>query len=98
MTSLIIRNDENQAYNPYIDNYMVLSTNDYTNTSVSEIQTLLECINNSHGNLVMVEVQEQGYDMISFLENIGKIAIHKVDHKGTYYYTAIQKVQDEDNN
>jgi hypothetical protein len=92
MTSLIIRNDENQTYNPKIDNYMVLSTNNYSMTEASEIQSLLDCVNNSHQDKIMVEVQNDGYDMLSFLENIGKISIHRADRKGIVYYTTIQKV------
>jgi hypothetical protein len=75
-----------------IDNYMVLSTNNYSMTEASEIQSLLDCINNSHQDKIMVEVQNDGYDMLSFLENIGKISIHRTDRRGIVYYTTIQKV------
>jgi hypothetical protein len=98
MTSLILKNIENQQYNPSVDNYMVLSTNNYSMVEVNEIQSLLDCLNNSHGSLIMVETQSQGYDMLSFLENIEKIRIHRTELKGIVYYVAIQKVNPNENN
>ena len=88
---LHLTNDEGSNYNPLIDNYLVLQVNDYANTELSEIEQLLETVERSHEELVLVETQSYGLDLFQFLENIGKIIICQIDNLSGNYYLKIQK-------
>lgn len=86
-----LTNIEGDRYQPNLDNYLVLATNDYLNTALSEIETLVKCIKASHEELVIIECEAHGCDLIKFLENIGVICIYKSEIKGLTYYLTIQK-------
>jgi hypothetical protein len=88
---LLLQNIEGSNYNPFIDNYMVLKVNDYVNTSLNEIEQLMDTIKRSHEELVMVETQSHGLDLFQFLENIGKIIVCKSDKQADTFYLTIQK-------
>ena len=88
---ITLTNIEGEKYQPNLDNYLVLATNDYFNTALGEIETLVKCIKQSHTELVIIECDSHGYDLIQFLENIGVICIFKTEQKGIAYYLTIQK-------
>jgi hypothetical protein len=88
---ITLTNIEGDRYQPNLDNYLVLATNDYLNTALGEIETLVKCIKQSHEDLVIIECESYGYDLIKFLENIGVIAIFKTEQKGLSYYLTVQK-------
>lgn len=88
---LLLQNVEGSKYNPFIDNYLVLKVNDYANTNLDEIEQLMDTVERSHEELVLVETQSHGLDLFQFLENIGKIVICKEDKRRDAYYLTIQK-------
>jgi hypothetical protein len=88
---ITLTNIEGDRYQPNLDNYLVLATNDYANTVLGEIETLVKLIKQSHQDLVIIECEAYGYDLIKFLENIGIIAIFKQSQKGLVYYLTVQK-------
>ncbi len=88
---LLLQNLEGSNYNPVLDNYLVLQVNDYANTQLNEIEQLLDTVERSHEELVLVETQSHGLDLFQFLENIGKIIICQVDNLAGNYYLKIQK-------
>jgi hypothetical protein len=88
---LLLQNVEGSKYNPFIDNYMVLKVNDYVNTNLNEIEQLLDTVERSHEELVLVETESHGLDLFEFLENIGKIIICKADKQADAFYLTIQK-------
>lgn len=88
---LLLQNAEGSNYNPFIDNYLVLLVNDYANTQLNEIEQLLETVDRSHEELVLVETQSHGLDLFQFLENIGKVVICKIQNCGNGYYLTVQK-------
>jgi hypothetical protein len=88
---LILNNIEGDKYNPFIDQYLVLQVNDYANTQFNEIDQLLKMIEQSHEELIMIETQIHGLDLIQFLENIDKIVIHKQVKACDTYHLTVQK-------
>lgn len=88
---LLLQNLEGSQYNPVLDNYLVLLVNDYANTQLNEIEQLLDTVERSHEELVLVETQSHGLDLFQFLENIGKIIICKDDFLHNTHYLTIQK-------
>lgn len=88
---ITLTNIEGDKYSPNIDNYLVLATNNYINTALGEIETLVKCIKASHEEFVIIECEAYGYDLIQFLENIGVICIFKIEQKVLTYYLTIQK-------
>lgn len=88
---LSLNNIEGTQYNPFIDNYLVIGVNNYADTDLTEIETLVDCVEQSHNEFVMVETQTHGMDLMQFLENIEKIVIFKVEQKIDSYYLTIQK-------
>ena len=88
---ITLTNIEGERYQQNLDNYLVLATNDYLNTALGEIETLVKCIKASHEELVIIECEAYGYDLIKFLENIGVICIYKSEIKGLTHYLTIQK-------
>jgi len=88
---ITLTNIEGDKYQPNLDNYLILATNDYTNTALCEIERLVKCIKQSHTELVIVECCAYGYDLIQFLEDIGVICIFKTEQKGIAYYLTVQK-------
>lgn len=88
---ITLTNIEGDRYQPNLDNYLVLTTNDYLNTALGEIETLVKCIKASHEELVVVECEAHGLDLIKFLENIGVICIFKSEQRGLIHYLTIQK-------
>jgi hypothetical protein len=89
---LTLKNPENQTYNPNIDTYMVLETTNYLSTPLEDIQHLLHTVNNHHEELVVVETNNDGLDIVRFLENISKVDVRTVDKRAGYYYLTLQKV------
>lgn len=88
---LLLTNAEGDRYNPFIDNYLVVKITDYTNTRLTEIEQLLKTVESSHEELVMVEAEEHGWDLIQFLENIDRLCIFKADKRGNTHYLTVQK-------
>jgi hypothetical protein len=88
---ITLTNIEGERYQPNLDNYLVLATNDYLNTALNEIETLVKCIKSSHDELVIIECEAHGHDLIKFLENIGVICIFKSEQKGLTHYLTVQK-------
>ncbi len=88
---ITLTNIEGGCYQPNLDNYLVLATNDYLNTALSEIEILVKCIKDSHEDLMIIECEAYGYDLIQFLENIGIICIFKSEQKGLAHYLTVQK-------
>jgi hypothetical protein len=88
---LLLRNLEGDKYNPFIDQYLVLQVNDYANTNVDEIKQLLKVVEASHDELVMVETEAHGLDLFEFLENIGKVVIHRQVKSCNTYHLTVQK-------
>lgn len=88
---LLLQNLEGSQYNPVLDNYLVLLVNDYVNTQLNEIEQLLETVERSHEELVLVETQSHGLDLFQFLENIGKVIICHTENLAGNYYLKIQK-------
>jgi hypothetical protein len=88
---ITLTNIEGDRYQPNLDNYLILATNDYLNTALNEIETLVEFIRASHDEFIIVECEIHGCDLIQFLENIGIIIVFKTEQKGLSYYLTIQK-------
>jgi hypothetical protein len=88
---LVLKNIEGDKYNPFIDQYLVLEVNDYVNTEFDQLEQLVKMIIKSHEELIVVETQSHGLDLIDFLENIGKVVIHKQAKILNTYYLTIQK-------
>jgi hypothetical protein len=88
---ITLTNIEGDNYSPNLDNYLVLATNDYLNTALGEIETLVKCIKASHKELVIIECEAYGHDLIQFLENIGVIVIYKSEQRGLTHYITVQK-------
>jgi hypothetical protein len=88
---LLLTNAEGDRYNPFIDNYLVVKITDYTNTRLTEIEQLLKVVESSHEELVLVEAEEHGWDLIQFLENIGRLYIFNADKRGNTHYLTVQK-------
>ena len=88
---LLLNNLEGQQYNPYIDQYLVLGVNDYANTEFTQIEQLFNMIEVSHQELIMIETDAYGLDLIQFLDNIGKIVIFKTVRSVTTYHITVQK-------
>lgn len=88
---ITLTNIEGDRYQPNLDNYLVLATNDYLNTVLSEIETLVKMIKASHEELIIIECEAYGLDLIKFLENIGVICIFKSEQRGLTHYITIQK-------
>lgn len=88
---LYFTNAEGSKFNPAIDNYLVVKVTDFANTKVSELQQLLKLIESSHDEMVMIEADGHGQDLIMFLENIGKLCVFKAKKCGNQYYSSVQK-------
>ena len=88
---LLLTNAEGDRYNPFIDNYLVVKITDYANTRITEIEQLLKTVESCHDDLVMVEAEEYGWDLIQFLENIGRLFVFKSEKRGNTHYLTIQK-------
>lgn len=88
---LSLKNIEGEQYNPYIDQYLVLGVNDYTNTEFTQIEQLFNMIETSHSELIMIETDAYGLDLIQFLDNISKIVIFKTVRSINTYHITIQK-------
>lgn len=88
---LLFQNIEGDSYNPILDNYLVVTASNYANTAFDELQSLLDLIANSHGDLVMVECDAHSFEIFSFMENISKLVVCRVVQKANQYYLTIQK-------
>lgn len=88
---LLLQNLEGDCYNPFIDNYLVLQINNYIDTQLEAIEGLVKAIEASHDELIVVETGADGFDLIGFLEDIGKILIYKTASAAGCYYLTIQK-------
>lgn len=88
---LLLNNLEGEQYNPYLDQYLVLQVNDYVNTEFTQIEQLLDMIEASHEELIMIETDAYGLDLIQFLDNISKIAIFKTVRSVATYHITVQK-------
>lgn len=88
---LLLSNLEGEQYNPYIDQYLVLTVNNYANTEFTEIEQLFNMIETSHSELIMIETDAYGLDLIQFLDNIGKIVIFKTVRSVNTYHITVQK-------
>lgn len=88
---LNFKNIEGDAYNAFIDQYLVLEVNDYKNTEYNQIEQLMELVEASHCELILIETQSHGLDLIEFLENIEKIVIFKKTKSCNTYHVTVQK-------
>jgi hypothetical protein len=88
---LLLNNLEGERYNPFIDQYLVLRVNDYVNTDFTQIEQLFNMIEASHNELIMIETDAYGLDLIQFLDNISKIVIFKVNRSVATYHITVQK-------
>jgi hypothetical protein len=88
---LLLTNIEGDKYNPVLDNYLVVRVNNYANTAYDELQALLDLVNKSHEELVMVECDRESLDIFTFMEDIAKLVIFKVVQKANNYYLTVQK-------
>lgn len=88
---LLFQNIEGAAYNPNLDNYLVVKTTNLVDTSFEQLQKLLDLIENSHDELVMIECCSQCLELFTFLENISKLFILKLIQSTTACYLTIQK-------
>jgi hypothetical protein len=88
---LLLQNIEGSAYNPILDNYLVMNVISYTDTAFEELESLLKLVANSHEELVMVECDVQGLEIFNFMQDIFKLVVCKVVHKASRYYLTVQK-------
>ena len=88
---LLLNNLEGEQYNPYLDQYLILQVNDYVNTEFTQIEQLFNMIEASHDELVMIETDAYGLDLIQFLDNISKITIFKTVRSVNTYHITVQK-------
>lgn len=88
---LLLNNLEGQQYNPFVDQYLILGVNDYANTQFTQIEQLFNMIETSHSELIMIETDAYGLDLIQFLNNISKITIFKTVRSVNTYHITVQK-------
>ncbi len=56
---LVLQNIEGDSYNPILKNYLVVKVINYDETALNDLQRLLELVNKSHEDLLMVECDER---------------------------------------
>jgi hypothetical protein len=78
---LLLQNIEGSAYNPVLDNYLVVKVISYADTAFEELQSLLDLVANSHEDYVMVECDAQGLEIFDFMQDIFKVV-----QKASSYY------------